>query len=112
MHRFCDRWEEQVIEEKKWREVMAAAFKFPPTNTSASFVLRRYYLSLPFVPPAGALLAHAVSSDYGDRDLEMSLQPPSCRDERGEVASDATAVWTPRSRKRPSDEQRNNGEAC
>ncbi|THU71260.1 hypothetical protein C4D60_Mb08t33680 [Musa balbisiana] len=35
----------KVIEEKKWREVIAA-FKFPPTTTSASFVLRRYYLSL------------------------------------------------------------------
>ena len=34
-----------MIEEKKWREVIAA-FKFPPTTTSASFVLRRYYLSL------------------------------------------------------------------
>lgn len=63
MHLFCDRWGEQVIEEKKWREAMATAFKFPPTNTSASFVLRRYYLSLPYVPPVGALLAHAAGSD-------------------------------------------------
>ncbi|RZR76524.1 hypothetical protein BHM03_00001338 [Ensete ventricosum] len=58
-------WLKQVIEEKKWREVIAA-FKFPPTTTSASFVLRRYYLSLlhhyeqvyyfrtqgPLIPPA------------------------------------------------------------
>ncbi|XP_064991036.1 high mobility group B protein 9-like [Musa acuminata AAA Group] len=58
----------KVIEEKRWREVIAA-FKFPPTTTSASFVLRRYYLSLlhhyeqvyyfriqgPLVPPAGEI---------------------------------------------------------
>ncbi|XP_020574150.1 uncharacterized protein LOC110020404 [Phalaenopsis equestris] len=31
--------------EKRWREVIAT-FNFPPTTTSASFVLRKYYLSL------------------------------------------------------------------
>lgn len=35
----------QVMEERKWREVMAR-FSFPATTTSASYVLRRYYLSL------------------------------------------------------------------
>lgn len=59
----------QVIEEKKWREVMAR-FRFPATTTSASYVLRRYYLSLlhhyeqvyyfraqgPLVPPAASAL--------------------------------------------------------
>nr|XP_029116864.1 high mobility group B protein 9 isoform X6 [Elaeis guineensis] len=36
---------EKVIVEKRWREVIAA-FNFPRTTTSASFVLRKYYLSL------------------------------------------------------------------
>lgn len=35
----------QVIAERRWREV-TAAFSFPSTATNASFVLRKYYLSL------------------------------------------------------------------
>ncbi|KAF3324919.1 high mobility group B protein 9-like protein [Carex littledalei] len=36
---------EKVIKGRKWRDVIAE-FKFPPTTTSASFALRKYYLSL------------------------------------------------------------------
>ncbi|XP_039142753.1 LOW QUALITY PROTEIN: high mobility group B protein 9-like [Dioscorea cayenensis subsp. rotundata] len=36
---------EKVILGRKWREVIAV-FNFPSTTTSASFVLRKYYLSL------------------------------------------------------------------
>ncbi|XP_051133659.1 high mobility group B protein 10-like [Andrographis paniculata] len=36
---------EKVIKDRRWKEV-TGAFKFPSTITSASFVLRRYYLSL------------------------------------------------------------------
>ncbi|KAH7437910.1 hypothetical protein KP509_05G094900 [Ceratopteris richardii] len=36
---------EQVIRERKWKEV-TVVFHFPPTTTSASFVLRKYYISL------------------------------------------------------------------
>ncbi|XP_022975458.1 high mobility group B protein 9 isoform X1 [Cucurbita maxima] len=36
---------EKVVAEKKWREV-GSVFKFSPTTTSASFVLRKHYLSL------------------------------------------------------------------
>ncbi|KDO84993.1 hypothetical protein CISIN_1g020305mg [Citrus sinensis] len=36
---------EKVVAEKKWREV-GAVFKFSPTTTSASFVLRKHYLTL------------------------------------------------------------------
>ncbi|XP_020261763.1 high mobility group B protein 9-like isoform X2 [Asparagus officinalis] len=36
---------EKVILERRWRDVIAT-FDFPPTTTSASFVLRKYYLSL------------------------------------------------------------------
>ncbi|MQM01239.1 hypothetical protein Taro_033994 [Colocasia esculenta] len=36
---------EKVTVDRRWREVIAV-FKFPPTTTSASFVLRKYYVSL------------------------------------------------------------------
>ncbi|XP_010266072.1 PREDICTED: high mobility group B protein 9-like [Nelumbo nucifera] len=36
---------QQVVREKKWRDV-SAAFNFSPTTTSASFVLRKHYSSL------------------------------------------------------------------
>ncbi|KAL0443206.1 UNVERIFIED_CONTAM: High mobility group B protein 10 [Sesamum latifolium] len=36
---------EKVIRDRRWKEV-TAAFKFPTSITSASFVLRKYYLSL------------------------------------------------------------------
>ncbi|KAM4091972.1 hypothetical protein ACB094_06G001600 [Castanea mollissima] len=36
---------EKVIRDRKWKEVIVA-FNFPSTITSASFVLRKYYLSL------------------------------------------------------------------
>ncbi|CAL5392335.1 unnamed protein product [Camellia sinensis] len=36
---------EKVINDRKWKEVISI-FNFPPTITSASFVLRKYYLSL------------------------------------------------------------------
>lgn len=36
---------EQVIKERKWKEV-TVVFNFPPTTTSASYVLRKYYITL------------------------------------------------------------------
>ncbi|KAJ3675668.1 hypothetical protein LUZ60_004710 [Juncus effusus] len=36
---------EKVIEQRRWREV-TASFSFPSTATNASFVLRKYYMSL------------------------------------------------------------------
>ncbi|XP_057983776.1 high mobility group B protein 10 [Malania oleifera] len=36
---------EKVIRDRRWKEVIVV-FNFPPTITSASFVLRKYYLSL------------------------------------------------------------------
>ncbi|ESQ27523.1 hypothetical protein EUTSA_v10018826mg [Eutrema salsugineum] len=38
---------EKVVTEKKWREV-GGVFRFSPTTTSASFVLRKHYLNLLF----------------------------------------------------------------
>ncbi|XP_042444940.1 high mobility group B protein 9-like [Zingiber officinale] len=95
----------KVIEEKKWREVIAA-FKFPPTTTSASFVLRRYYLSLLhhyeqvyFFRTRGGLIPPAASSQ---------TRAPPCRLEHSVVVCDST-MRTPKSRKRPSDEPQNRG---
>lgn len=120
--------EDQVIEEKKWREVIAA-FKFPPTTTSASFVLRRYYLSLlhhyeqvyffrtrgPLIPPAGAFSRSfceiSIISIVILRFATASSQTraPPCRLEHSVVVSDST-MQTPKSRKRPLDEPQNRGE--
>ncbi|KAK4266525.1 hypothetical protein QN277_027427 [Acacia crassicarpa] len=36
---------EKIIRERRWKEI-TAGFKFPPTATNASFVLRKYYGSL------------------------------------------------------------------
>ncbi|KAL4186646.1 hypothetical protein AMTRI_Chr09g15120 [Amborella trichopoda] len=66
---------EKVIGDRKWKDVIAA-FNFPPTTTSASFVLRKYYISLlhhyeqvyffrtkgPLVPPAVPLPVKSPSS--------------------------------------------------
>ncbi|RWR79269.1 high mobility group B protein 9-like protein isoform X2 [Cinnamomum micranthum f. kanehirae] len=68
---------EKVIKEKRWKEVIAA-FKFPPTTTSASFVLRKYYTSLLhhfeqvyFFKVQGKLVPPAVT---------MAVKtPPSCK---------------------------------
>lgn len=60
----------QVTNDRKWREV-TEPFNFPPTATSASFVLRKFYINLlhhfeqvyflrntgPLVPPPGELHA-------------------------------------------------------
>ncbi|CAL9759666.1 unnamed protein product [Musa acuminata subsp. burmannicoides] len=95
----------KVIEEKRWREVIAA-FKFPPTTTSASFVLRRYYLSLlhhyeqvyyfriqgPLVPPAASSQTRATPSK-----LDHSV-----------VVSDST-MQTPKARKRALPEPQSKG---
>lgn len=35
----------QVLEEKKWKEV-TYSFSFPPSATNASFILKKYYMSL------------------------------------------------------------------
>lgn len=56
---------EKVVGEKKWKDVIAA-FKFPPTTTSASFVLRKYYISL----------LHHYEQAYFFR-LQGKLLPPS-----------------------------------
>ncbi|XP_072976532.1 high mobility group B protein 9 [Typha angustifolia] len=87
---------EKVIEEKKWREVIAE-FKFPPTTTSASFVLRRYYLSLLhhyeqvyFFRAQGPLIPPSASSQ---------TKTPLSKLDHGLIVSDST-MQKPRNRKR------------
>ncbi|KAJ8624832.1 hypothetical protein MRB53_033362 [Persea americana] len=67
---------EKVVGEKKWKDVIAA-FKFPPTTTSASFVLRKYYISLLhhyeqvyFLRLQGKLVPPAVT---------MAVKSPPCK---------------------------------
>ncbi|KAK5831608.1 High mobility group B 9 -like protein [Gossypium arboreum] len=69
---------EKVVSEKKWREV-GSVFKFSPTTTSASFVLRKHYFSLlyhyeqvHFFKMKGPLNTPTVASPVND---------PSCRPE-------------------------------
>ena len=42
---FVVKWSSQIIRERRWKEV-TAVFSFPSTATNASFVLRKYYVSL------------------------------------------------------------------
>ncbi|PKU65657.1 High mobility group B protein 9 [Dendrobium catenatum] len=83
----------QVIVEKRWREVIAI-FNFPPTTTSASFVLRKYYLSLlhhfeqvyffgargTLVPPAEALQTRSQMCKFDE--MARSDSGPAMRRKR------------------------------
>ncbi|KAG9441801.1 hypothetical protein H6P81_017655 [Aristolochia fimbriata] len=76
---------EKVVGERKWKEVITA-FNFPPTTTSASFVLRKYYISLlhhyekvyyfrlrgPLIPPAVTVPAKSPTCKPAIADLSMS----------------------------------------
>ncbi|KAE8659829.1 High mobility group B protein 9 [Hibiscus syriacus] len=69
---------EKVVADKKWREV-GSVFRFSPTTTSASFVLRKHYFSLlfhyeqvHFFKMKGPLTTPAVASPVNE---------PSCRPE-------------------------------
>ncbi|KAL0306181.1 UNVERIFIED_CONTAM: High mobility group B protein 10 [Sesamum radiatum] len=76
---------EKVIRDRRWKEV-TAAFKFPTSITSASFVLRKYYLSLlyhfeqvyyfrkeePSISQAGQTLPHAVNGGAAADQLPAS----------------------------------------
>ncbi|KAK4749607.1 hypothetical protein SAY87_027056 [Trapa incisa] len=77
----------QVIRERKWKDV-TATFNFPSTATNASFVLRKYYVSLlqhyeqiyffkargwTFIPQAGTVLL----SRTGQELIAASIQSPT-----------------------------------
>ncbi|KAF0910699.1 hypothetical protein E2562_004691 [Oryza meyeriana var. granulata] len=96
----------KVMEERKWREVMAQ-FRFPPTTTSASYVLRRYYLSLLhhyeqvyFFRTHGALLPPAASA--------LTKTPRR----KVRQSSDQPAAVAPETVKRMSLPERLGGEPC
>ncbi|XP_043711910.1 high mobility group B protein 9-like [Telopea speciosissima] len=81
---------QKVVREKKWRDV-GGVFKFSPTTTSASFVLRKHYMSLLyyyeqvyFFKLQGPLLTPTAVSP--------TLKSPSCRSvmsDRMESASES-----------------------
>ncbi|XP_047976945.1 high mobility group B protein 10 [Salvia hispanica] len=66
---------EKVIKERRWKEIIAA-FNFPTSITSASFVLRKYYLSLLyhfeqvyyFQKEEPTVIAAGQTLSYGDDD--------------------------------------------
>ncbi|XP_015696443.2 high mobility group B protein 9-like [Oryza brachyantha] len=99
----------KVMEERKWREVMAR-FRFSPTTTSASYVLRRYYLSLLhhyeqvyFFRAHGALLPPAASA----------LTKTPRRMVRGRSSDQpAAAAVAPETGKRAALPERLGGEPC
>ncbi|XP_077220505.1 high mobility group B protein 9-like [Tasmannia lanceolata] len=83
---------EKVVAEKKWKDVISA-FKFPPTTTSASFVLRKYYISLLhhyeqvyFFRLQGPLVAPAVA---------ISVRSPSCKPVNNTDLPESTAEPMP-----------------
>ncbi|KAL3685760.1 hypothetical protein R1sor_003782 [Riccia sorocarpa] len=69
---------QQVIRDRKWKEI-TGAFEFPRTTTSASYVLRKYYINLlhhyeqvykfgatgPLIPPPVALTGSSPSVTPG-----------------------------------------------
>ncbi|KAG6405208.1 hypothetical protein SASPL_132794 [Salvia splendens] len=70
---------QQVIKERRWKEIIAA-FNFPTSITSASFVLRKYYLSLLyhfeqvcyFQKEEPTVIAAGQTLSYGDDDCAAS----------------------------------------
>eukprot|EP00253_Pinus_taeda_P009843 PITA_09843 len=74
----------QVVRERKWKEI-TLVFEFPPTTTSASFVLRKYYTNLlhhyeqvyffqikgPIMTPPEAECTHSPSTD---REVDIKKQ--------------------------------------
>lgn len=92
---------EKVIEDRKWKEVVSS-FNFPPSITSGSFALRKYYLSIlyyfeqvyyhkkqlppvPLIEHSGTISATALTIHDGStvngsstvNDLPLTLTSPS-----------------------------------
>nr|ABK24816.1 unknown [Picea sitchensis] len=79
---------QQVIKDRKWKDI-TAIFNFPPTATNASFVLRKYYISLLYhyeqvyffgaqgqpIPPPAALPAPSPVSH--SKNINELANPPS-----------------------------------
>ncbi|PIA26400.1 hypothetical protein AQUCO_09300004v1 [Aquilegia coerulea] len=83
---------EKVIRNRQWKEIIAV-FSFPSTITNASFVLRKYYLSL---------LNHYEQVYYFRRQLPPSVQVQAATTPPEEKSTDAnqlpgsSEIWTGR----------------
>ncbi|XP_010534835.1 PREDICTED: high mobility group B protein 10 [Tarenaya hassleriana] len=73
---------ERVIKDRKWKEVIGA-FNFPTTITSASFVLRKYYLKLLYQLEQMYYLLKPVSSISSTDEAMRSLVNVSPNTEEG-----------------------------
>ncbi|VVA97483.1 unnamed protein product [Arabis nemorensis] len=73
---------EMVIKERKWKEVIAA-FNFPTTITSASFVLRKYYIKFLFQMEHVYYLQKPVSSIQSPDEAMKSFINASPNPEEG-----------------------------
>lgn len=94
---------EQVIKDRKWKEV-TNCFKFPDTTTSASYVLRKYYVGLLYyfeqayffgkqgalVPPPSMFILMPCSDIHF---LCMSTYMYTTRDLRGSYMSGLVLSW-------------------
>ncbi|ESQ48684.1 hypothetical protein EUTSA_v10021143mg [Eutrema salsugineum] len=73
---------ERVIKDRKWKEVIGA-FNFPTTITSASFVLRKYYLKFLYEMEHVYYLQKPVSSIQSTDEAMKSLVSVSPNPEEG-----------------------------
>ncbi|CAA0382278.1 High mobility group B protein 10 [Arabidopsis thaliana] len=73
---------ERVVKDRKWKEVIGA-FSFPTTITSASFVLRKYYLKFLFQLEHVYYLEKPVSSLQSTDEALKSLANESPNPEEG-----------------------------
>ncbi|XP_038689280.1 high mobility group B protein 10 isoform X2 [Tripterygium wilfordii] len=76
---------EKVVRDRKWKEVIVL-FQFPSTITSASFVLRKYYLSLLYNFEQVYFFQKQVPSDTTNQSL-VYVSGPATIEEEGATKS-------------------------
>ncbi|XVE80653.1 hypothetical protein DITRI_Ditri14bG0156100 [Diplodiscus trichospermus] len=85
---------EKVIRDRRWKEVVVA-FRFPTTITSASFVLRKYYLSLLYHFEQVYYFRKQVSCVSTPGTASCSLVNGSANTEEDASTSQLTALGNP-----------------
>eukprot|EP00898_Chlorokybus_atmophyticus_P005639 jgi/Chlat1/6076/Chrsp4S06217 len=100
---------EKVIRDKTWKDVMKP-FEFPPTQTSASFILRKYYVKLLWdfeqvyyfhnqgapVPPPEIALRETPGRSTGPRILTAATSgEPKQRRKRKKMMHESQAIIDP-----------------
>ncbi|XP_007020315.2 PREDICTED: high mobility group B protein 10 isoform X1 [Theobroma cacao] len=85
---------EKVIKDRRWKEVIVV-FRFPTTITSASFVLRKYYLSLLYHFEQVYYFRKQVSSVSTPGTASGSLVNASANTKGGASANQLAAQGTP-----------------